>query len=80
VKHWEIIANNLSKAGWSWGCVSTVDCNGRTIWKDEVASSWLMASSVGLVTGFSVSDMVWRRSKILYHAVACETNPSYLLN
>ncbi len=21
---------NLSKAGWSWGCVSTVDSNGRT--------------------------------------------------
>ena len=21
----------LSKAGWSWGCVSAVDCNGRTI-------------------------------------------------
>jgi hypothetical protein len=23
---------NLSKAGWSWGCVSAIDCNGRTIW------------------------------------------------
>jgi len=22
VKYWEIIADNLSKAGWSWGCVS----------------------------------------------------------
>jgi hypothetical protein len=22
---------NLSKAGWSWGCVATVDCEGRTI-------------------------------------------------
>ena len=28
----EIIADNLSKAGWSWGCVSAVDSNGRTIW------------------------------------------------
>jgi hypothetical protein len=27
----EIIADNLSKAGWSWGCVSAVDSNGRTI-------------------------------------------------
>jgi hypothetical protein len=26
-----IIADNLSNAGWSWGCVSTVDSNGRTI-------------------------------------------------
>ncbi len=32
MKYWEIIADNLSKAGWSWGCVSTVDSHGRTIW------------------------------------------------
>jgi len=32
VSYWEIIADNLSKAGWSWGCVSTVDSCGRTIW------------------------------------------------
>jgi hypothetical protein len=28
---WEVIAENLSKAGWSWGCVATVDREGRTI-------------------------------------------------
>jgi hypothetical protein len=22
----------LSKAGWSWGCVSAIDSDGRTIW------------------------------------------------
>jgi hypothetical protein len=31
VKHWEIIADNLSKAGWTGGCVATVDRQGRTI-------------------------------------------------
>src|SRR5437016_9528619 len=31
LKHWEIIADNLSKAGWSWGCVSAVDSSERTI-------------------------------------------------
>jgi len=31
VKYWEIIADNLSKAGWMWGCVETVDARGRTI-------------------------------------------------
>ena len=30
-KYWEIIADNLSKAGWSWDCVATVDSNGQTI-------------------------------------------------
>ena len=32
MKYWEIIADNLSKAGWSWGIVSAIDCEGRTIW------------------------------------------------
>jgi hypothetical protein len=31
MKYWEIIADNLSKAGWSWGCVSAVDSRGQTI-------------------------------------------------
>jgi hypothetical protein len=31
VRYWELIADNLSKAGWSWGCVATVDREGRTI-------------------------------------------------
>ncbi len=32
LKHWEIITDNLSKAGWSWGYVSAIDSHGRTIW------------------------------------------------
>jgi hypothetical protein len=32
MKYWEIIADDLSKAGWSWGCVSAIDSIGRTIW------------------------------------------------
>jgi hypothetical protein len=32
VKDREIIADNLSKAGWSWGCVSALDIEARTIW------------------------------------------------
>ena len=27
-----IIADTLTKRGWTWGCVSAVDCEGRTIW------------------------------------------------
>jgi hypothetical protein len=32
MKYWEIIADTLSKAGWSWGYVSAIDSEGRTIW------------------------------------------------
>jgi hypothetical protein len=31
-RQWETIADNLSNAGWSWGCVSAIDSRGRTIW------------------------------------------------
>ena len=32
MKDWEIIADNLHKAGWSLGWVSALDLEGRTIW------------------------------------------------
>jgi hypothetical protein len=32
MRYWELIADNLSKAGWSWGCISAVESNGQTIW------------------------------------------------
>jgi hypothetical protein len=32
VKYWEIIADNLHKAGWSLGWVSALDLEGRTMW------------------------------------------------
>jgi hypothetical protein len=32
MKDWEIIADNLSKASFSWGCVSAIDLEARTIW------------------------------------------------
>jgi hypothetical protein len=32
MKYWEIVADKLSEAGWSWGCVSAVDSQGETTW------------------------------------------------
>ena len=32
VKQWEIIADNLSKAGWNCGCISSTDQAGRQFW------------------------------------------------
>ena len=32
MKYWEIVADNLSKVGWSLGWVSAIDSNGGTIW------------------------------------------------
>lgn len=30
MKYWEIIADQLSQTGWSWGCVSVVNDAGQT--------------------------------------------------
>jgi len=27
-----MLSARIDKAGWSWGCVSAIDSNGRTIW------------------------------------------------
>ena len=32
MKYWELVADKLSKAGWSLGWVSAIDSEGRTIW------------------------------------------------
>ena len=32
ITDWEIIVDKLSASGWSWGCISAVDSEGRTIW------------------------------------------------
>jgi len=32
MKYWEIIADDLHKAGWSLGWVSALDAQGRTTW------------------------------------------------
>ena len=31
MKYWEIIANNLSAAGWTWGVVSAVNTDGKIV-------------------------------------------------
>jgi hypothetical protein len=32
MKDWEIIADNLSKADWNCGCISSTDYHGRQFW------------------------------------------------
>ena len=41
MKYWEIIADNLKKAGWSLGWVSAVGSRGRTIWRIATMESGL---------------------------------------
>jgi hypothetical protein len=38
VKYWEIIADNLSKAGWSWGCSSQIGAGRELFTADAYCS------------------------------------------
>jgi hypothetical protein len=48
----QIIADNLSKTGWSWGCVSAIHSNARTIWIADCISrhhkSWNLSNEMSL--------------------------------
>jgi hypothetical protein len=79
VQYWEIIADNLSKAGWSWGCMSALDSQGRTIWiadahrgdgrryivrADEILTAFIeLASALEAILGNGVSCLEAPRSE-----------------
>jgi hypothetical protein len=71
MKCWEIIADNLSNAGWSWGCVSTVDSNERTIWIVDAHrdnGKRLVARSEEKLTAFLELQRVTRESFGIWEA------------
>jgi hypothetical protein len=45
MKYWEIIADNLKKAGWNLGYVSVLGREGRTIWIIDAHLGKLFATS-----------------------------------
>jgi hypothetical protein len=61
-RYWEIIADNLSKAGWSWGYVSAIDSNGRTIWVVD-AQRRRVARADEKLTAFQELELVIKKSK-----------------
>lgn len=32
MKYWEMIADDLTRHGWTWGFTSVVNCSGRTLY------------------------------------------------
>jgi hypothetical protein len=66
VNYWEIIADNLSKAGWSWGCVSAVDSKGRTIWiadahRDD-GKRFVVCADEKLTALLELEAAIWKRT------------------
>src|SRR4030095_4222999 len=55
VKNWEIIADNVKKAGWSLGWVSAVDSHGRTIFVADAASTESGENNLRVLSGYKQS-------------------------
>ena len=73
MKYWEMIADNLSKAGWSWGCVSAIDSNGRTIWIADAHRGTESGSLCVRMKAECVSGTGSRRFALM--AIALDTFP-----
>jgi len=66
MKYWEIIADNLSKAVWSWGCVTTVDSCGRTIWIVDAhrcnGKRFVVRADEKLTAFIELESAIWSRN------------------
>jgi len=68
VKYWEIIADNLSTTGWSWGYVSAIDTNGLTIWivdahRDD-GKRFVVRADEKLTAFLELEDTIHRRFEL----------------
>jgi hypothetical protein len=52
VKNWEIIADNVKKAGWNLGWVSAADSPGRTIFVADAESTESGENNLRVLSGY----------------------------
>ena len=59
------IADNLSKADWSWGCVSAVGSRGRTIWLADAhrddGQRFVVRADERLLNAYAIAQLVRQR-------------------
>jgi hypothetical protein len=48
MKYWEIIADHVGKAGWSWGCSSQIDSAGRVLFSQQTRTATMQSDSSAL--------------------------------
>jgi hypothetical protein len=74
-RYWEVVADNLSACGWSWGCVSAVDSSGRTIWIADAHRALLRAwrtKTVALrISKNTASVPVWMSCVPIHDSRSC---------
>jgi len=77
IKYWEIIADNLSKAGWSWGYVSAIDSSGQTIWIVDAHRSdekrFVVRADEKLAAFLELESAIWDFPVSRTHALLSDT-------
>ena len=68
MKYCEIIVDNLSKAGWRCGCISSTDHNGRQFWvvtaEREDAGRFIGHADKMLIAFLELQAAIHRRLKL----------------
>jgi len=65
MKYWEIITDQLSASGWSWGCSSQIDATGRVLFTADAhreSGKRFMVSADEKLTAFLELERVTRQS------------------
>jgi len=73
MKCWEIIADNLKKAGWSLGWVSALDVERRTIWIADAHRSdgkWFIVRADEKLTAFAELEAAVRAAEPLAQSIS----------
>jgi len=79
VKCWEIIADNLSEAGWSLGIVSAIDANGQTIWIADAhcddGKRFILRAGEKLTAFLELESAISRVPMLAVSEHACQATP-----
>jgi hypothetical protein len=78
MNYWEIIADILSKAGWSLGWVSALNREGRTIWIVDAHrgnGKRFLARADEKLRGFLELESASRESPSFPHSIHCPLQP-----
>jgi hypothetical protein len=68
MNYWEIIADNLKKAGWKFGCISSTDHEGRQFWvvaaEREDAGRFIVHADEMLIAFLELRAAIHRRFEL----------------
>jgi hypothetical protein len=67
-RYWKIVRDNLRKAGWNCGCISSTDCEGRLFWvvaaERSDAGRFIVRSDEMLTAVFEIHAAIHRQLEL----------------